>query len=72
MKFATRLLGLAADGLLAGDDGEFLLGLLDLALLAAGDGLAQAHRDHDLLEPRDGQQVLVAELLLQRRDDLLR
>jgi hypothetical protein len=73
LEVRDRLLGLAAHGLLPGDDRQLLLDLLDLSLaLAAGGGeLADAHRDHDLLEPRDGELVLVSELLLELRDDLV-
>ena len=45
---------------------------LGLAFAAGGGELAQAHRDHDLFEARHGKDVLVAELLLKRRDDLAR
>ena len=49
------------------------LQLLDRGVddLRVRDGRAETHVDHDLLEPRNLHRVLVAELLGERRDDLL-
>ena len=40
-------------------------------VLLLADGLAHAHVDHDLLQPRQREPVAAAELLGQRRQDLL-
>src|SRR6202158_3335158 len=64
-----RFLGSPGHRLLAGDARE-LVGprVHDLRV---GRRLAQPHVDDDLVDPRDGHHVLVAELLRQGRDDFL-
>src|SRR5438874_12847899 len=64
-----RLLGAARHRLLAGDPGELVgAGVDDLRVRCR---LAETHVDDDLLDLRDRHHVLVAELLLERRDDFL-
>src|SRR5688500_7510822 len=69
LELRDGLAGLGDLRLLAGDGGEVAQGTLDE--LAVAGRLADAHVDDDLGEARDLHDVLVAELLAQRRDDLL-
>jgi hypothetical protein len=62
-----RLLGLGDHRLLPGDQLHLGRGLLDLLLVLRR--LAHAHVEHDLLEARHLQRVLVAELVRHRLDD---
>src|SRR5258706_1328271 len=68
-----RLFRLGANRLLAGDDGQFLLGLLHLSLaFAAFDGeSADAHGDDDLLQARDCQAISLADLISKRRGNFI-
>ena len=69
LELGDRLLGLGDHRLLAGDQLHLGGGGLDLLLVLGR--LADAHVEDDLLEPRDLEPVLVAELLDHRRDDAL-
>src|SRR5207247_4526010 len=64
-----RLLGAACHRLLPGDARQLVGARVDE--LRVRRRLAEAHVHHDLLDPRDGHHVLVAELLLERRHHVL-
>src|SRR5438445_412516 len=67
-----RLFRLRANGLLAGDDRQFLLGLLHFrfAFAAFYGKSAHAHGDDDLLQTRNRQAVFLADLFAKRRSNL--
>src|SRR5919107_1943312 len=69
LELGDRLAGPHDGRLLAGDGGEVPDGAVHQ--LGVAGGLADPHVDHDLGQPRDLHDVGVAELLLQRRRDLL-
>src|SRR6478735_5633204 len=69
LELRDRLLRLGDHGLLPGDQLHFLGGGLDLLLVLAR--FADAHVERDLLQPRNLERVLVAELLGHRLDDAL-
>ena len=69
LEVGDRLAGLGDHRLLAGDRGEVLDGAFEQRRLP--DGGADAHVDHDLLEPRHLHDVGEAELVLEGRADLV-